>query len=162
MNTVTAILLTAFALLTFTGCATTGGSGKIDPAKVDQWVVSNSALITQATKNVAKVIMAQVEKDPIKRQEMKEDVNQIVEKLARSLDLATKTVHGTLTPEALAEDLKARDENVQAFFDGLIAVYQIGYAKLEASGQAEKALTWARLILDSTKVLADGLNKATS
>jgi PBP1b-binding outer membrane lipoprotein LpoB len=147
------------ALLFLQGCVTA------DPKTLDdisKFEADHSVAISNATAAVSKFAMAQAEKDPVQRAQLKADINQIVEKLTRSLDIATAAVDGTLTPDTLAADLKVTDANVQAFFDAGVAVYKQGYEQLEAAGKARDAIAWARVILQSAKVLSAGLNKATS
>jgi hypothetical protein len=158
LNQLRLIALITLPLL-FQGCATVNPQTLDDISKFE---AEHARAIENATAAVSKFALAQVEKDPVKRAQLKADINQVVEKLTRSLDIATATVDGTLTPDKLTEDLKVTDENVQAFFAAGVAVYKQGYEQLEASGKARDAIAWARIFLQSAKVLSAGLNKATS
>lgn len=133
----------------------------VNPDDVTTYITANAKALTTGAEALTKVALTLAQKDPVKRQELKEDINLVAEKIARGLDAAVSTTDGTLSPSQLAADLKVRDEGVQAFLDGLVVIYQEGYAKLEASGKAKESIAWAKLISNSLKILADGLNKAT-
>ena len=152
------MLMLGLAAAAFTGCATT-------PMQLDaitQYEKDHADLITGAVSAVSKFCLAQAEKDPVKREVLKADINQVVEKLSRGLDLAASSAEGALTPAQLKDDLKVSDTNVQAFFDALVVVYAEGYERLVQGGKATDTLAWAKCILQSVKTLSDGLNKATS
>jgi len=158
MNKIT-LSLALSLVITLVGCVTTG---TVTPASVDAYIQSHSKMLSDGTASVTKFALSLAQKDPVKRLELKEDINQIVEKVERASTVAYSTASGTLTPDQLCEALKVRDESVQAFFDGIVALYQNGYEKMEASGRLAEAMPWIRVILDSLKVLATGLNKATT
>jgi hypothetical protein len=155
---ITSILIPILCSFLLSGCASTS----INPDSVNDYVVTHEKLLTNGAAGLSAVALSLAEKDPVKRIALKADINQIVEKVARGLDAASSTADGTLSPGDLAESMKASDETVQAFLDAITVIYKTGYDQMAADGRLKETLPWAKLILNSLKVLADGLNKATA
>jgi len=151
----TLILIIPCVLLV--SCATV----QLQPDALNRYVTDHAAVISKAVSVATSFAVKWAEKNPAEAAQLKADINRVVEKVERGLTVAAASADGTLKPDDLADALKVKDESVRAFFDGVVLLYRDGYEKLEASGKVTQSLAWANLILNSLKVLANGLNQAT-